>query len=89
MPGSTIPPAGSTTVDIVGVNANFTGATTVGFGTSDASVQSITVLSPTHLSVVVSASNAWVPTSGISVTTGLQIISQSTGYQVTAYDPQQ
>jgi len=86
---STIPPAGSTTVDIVGVNANFTGATTVGFGTSDASVQSITVLSPTHLSVVVSASNAWVPTSGISVTTGLQIISQSTGYQVTAYDPQQ
>ena len=86
---STIPPAGSTTVDIVGVNANFTGATTVGFGTSDASVQSITVLSPTHLSVVVSASNAWVPTSGISVTTGLQIVSQATGFQVTAYDPQQ
>jgi len=84
----TIPPTGSTTVDIVAGNASFTGATTVGFGTSDASVQSITVLSPTHLSVVVSASNAWVPTSGITVTTGLQIISQATGYQVTAYDPQ-
>jgi hypothetical protein len=53
---STIPPTGSMTVDIVGANANFTGATTVGFGTSDASVQSITVLSPTHLSVVVSSS---------------------------------
>ena len=86
---SMIPPTGSTVVDIVGVNANFTGATTVGFGTSDAVVQTITVLSPTHLSVVVSASNAWVPTSGISVTTGLQIISQATGNQITATDPQQ
>jgi hypothetical protein len=85
---SMIPPTGSTTVNIVGVNTNFTGATTVGFGTSDAYVQSVTVLSPTHLSVVVSASNAWVPTSGISVTTGLQIISQATGNPVTAADPQ-
>jgi len=84
---SILPPTGSTTVDIVGLNTNFTGATTVGFGTSDAAVQSITVLSPTHLSVVVSASNAWVPTSGISVTTGLQIVSQATGNQVTATDP--
>lgn len=86
---SMIPPIGSTVVDIVGVNANFTGATTVGFGTSDAVVQTITVLSPTHLSVVVSASNAWVPTSGISVTTGLQIVSQATGNQISATDPQQ
>ncbi len=86
---SVIPPIGSTVVDIVGVNTNFTAATTVGFGTSDAQVQTITVLSPTHLSVVVSASNAWVPTSGISVTTGLQIISQATGNQITATDPQQ
>jgi Matrixin/IPT/TIG domain len=86
---SIIPPIGTTVVDIVGVNANFTGATTVGFGTSDALVQTITVLSPTHLSVVVSASNAWVPTSGISVTTGLQIVSQATGNQITATDPQQ
>jgi hypothetical protein len=86
---SMIPPTGSTVVDIVGVNTNFTGATTVGFGTSDAVVQTITVLSPTHLSVVVSASNAWVPTSGITVTTGLQIIAQPTGNQVTTTDPQQ
>jgi hypothetical protein len=84
-----IPPTGNTVVDIVGLNTNFTSATTVGFGTSDAVVQTITVLSPTHLSVVVSASNAWVPTSGISVTTGLQIVSQATGNQITATDPPQ
>ena len=83
---SWIPPTGSTVVDIVGAYTNFTGATTVGFGTSDAFVQSVTVLSPTHLSVVVSASNAWVPTNGISVTTGLQIISQATGNQITTTD---
>jgi len=86
---SIIPPTGSTVVDIVGVNTNFTNATTLGFGTSDAVVQTITVLSPTHLSVVVSASNAWVPTNGISVTTGLQIVSQATGNQITATDPPQ
>jgi hypothetical protein len=84
---SMIPPTGSTVVNIVGSNTNFTGATTVGFGTSDAFVQSITVISPTQLSVVVSATNAWIPTSGISVTTGLQIISQATGNQITAIDP--
>lgn len=85
---SMIPPTGATVVNIVGSNTNFTGATTVGFGSSDAYVQSITVISPTQLSVVVSATNAWIPTSGISVTTGLQIISQATGNPITATDPQ-
>ncbi|HEX4593018.1 MAG TPA: hypothetical protein VH157_02030, partial [Bryobacteraceae bacterium] len=85
---SFIPPTGTTTVDITGANTNFTSATTVGFGSSDAVVKTITVLSPTHLSVVVSASNAWVPTGGLSVTTGLRIISQALGNQVTATDPQ-
>ena len=85
---SYIPPTGNTVVDITGVNTNFTSATTVGFGTSDAYVKSITVLSPTHISAVVSASNAWVPTGGISVTTGLRIISQALGNQITATDPQ-
>lgn len=85
---SIIPPTGTTVVDIVGVGTHFNGSTTVGFGTSDAYVQSINVLSPTHLSVVVSATNAWVPTSGITVTTGLQIISQATNNPVTATDPQ-
>ena len=83
---SFIPPAGDTVVDIVGVNSNFTSATTLGFGTSDAFVKRITVLSPTHLTAVVSASNAWVPTGGISVTTGLQIVSAALGNQITATD---
>ena len=85
---SFIPPTGDTVVDIVGVNTNFNSATAVGFGSSDAFVKKITVLSPTHLSLTVTASNAWVPTSGLCVTTGLRIISQALGNQITATDPQ-
>ncbi len=85
---SFIPPTGDTVVDITGVNTNFTSATTIGFGTSDAVVKKLTVLSPTHISAVVAASNAWVPTSGISLTTGLRIISQAVGNQITATDSQ-
>lgn len=85
---SYIPPTGDTVVDIVGVNTNFNSATVLGFGTSDAFVKKITVLSPTHVSAVVTATNAWVPTAGISVTTGLRIISQALGHQITATDPQ-
>jgi len=83
---SIIPPTGDTVVDVTGLNTNFTSATTLGFGTSDALVKRVTVLSPTHLTAVVSASNAWVPTGGISVTTGLQIISPALGNQITATD---
>jgi hypothetical protein len=85
---SFIPPTGDTVVDVIGVNTNFTSATTLGFGTSDAFVKKVTVLSPTHLTAVVSASNAWVPTGGISVTTGLRIISQALGNQITTADSQ-
>jgi len=85
---SFIPPTGDTVVDVTGVNTNFTSATTLGFGTSDAFVKKVTVLSPTHLTAVVSASNAWVPTGGISVTTGLRIISQALGNQITTADSQ-
>jgi hypothetical protein len=83
---SFVPPTGDTVVDVTGVNTNFSSATTLGFGTSDAVVKRVTVLSPTHLTAVVSASNAWVPTGGISVTTGLQIISPALGNQITATD---
>ena len=85
---SLIPPTGDTVVDIVGVNTNFTSATTIGFGTSDVYVKKITVLSPTHLSAVVTATNAWVPSGGISVTTGLRIVSQAVGSPIMATDPQ-
>jgi hypothetical protein len=84
---SYIPPAGDTTVDVVGVNTNFTDKTVIGFGTSDAYVKKLTVLSPTHLTAVVTATNAWVPTSGISVTDGLRIIAQALGHQVISTDP--
>jgi Matrixin len=80
--------AGSdTTVDIVGSNSNFIdGQTVVGFGTSDVVVKKVTVLSPTHLSVLV-APNVTVATSGINVTTGLGVISQSQGNRVTTANP--
>jgi hypothetical protein len=68
---------------VVGVNTSFiAGQTTVGFGTSDVVVTEVTVLSPTRLSVQVTP-NVTVPTSGINVTTGLSVISQALGNNVT------
>jgi predicted esterase len=73
-------------VTITGVNTNFAdGQTLVGFGTGAAVVKQVNVQSPTQISAVVSA-NAQVPTSKISVTTGLGILSQALGIQVTATD---
>jgi hypothetical protein len=75
------------TVDIIGANTRFIdGQTTVGFGTSDVVVKQVKVLSPTHLSVVVTP-NVTVPTSGISVTTGLEVISQALGNKITTVNP--
>ena len=80
---SSLSPGADPVVDITGVNTNFVqGQTIAGFGTSDVTVKQITVLSPTHISVTVTP-NAFVQTSGISVTTGLTIISQALGYQIT------
>jgi hypothetical protein len=79
-------PGGDVTVDVQGANTNFIdGQTTVGFGTSDVLVKQITVLSPTHLTAVVTP-NATVSTSGINVTTGLGVISQALGQPVTTTD---
>jgi len=73
----------ATTVNVFGTNTNFiAGQTTVGFGTSDVTVTQVTVLSPTHLSVQVMP-NVSVPTSGVNVTTGLQVISEALGNRVT------
>ena len=78
-----------TTVTITGTNTNFIdGQTLVGFGSSDVVVKQITVTDRTHMTVVVSSS-AWVPTSRISVTTGLGIISAALGQQVITMDPSQ
>jgi hypothetical protein len=82
-------PGADVTVDITGANTFFVdGQTTVGFGTSDVVVKQVTVLGPNHLSVLVTP-NTNVATSGISVTTGLGIISQALGNQITTTNPQQ
>jgi hypothetical protein len=75
------------TVDVVGRNTNFVaGQTIVGFGTSDVVVNQVTVLTPNHLSVQVTP-NVTVATSGINVTTGLGVISQALGNQITTANP--
>ncbi len=75
-------PGGDTVVDVLGTGTNFVdGQTTVGFGTSDVVVRKVSVLSPGHVQVLVTP-NAFVPTSGITVTTGLGVISQALGAQV-------
>jgi hypothetical protein len=77
----------ATTVDVVGANTNFVASqTAVGFGTSDVVVNQVTVLSPNHLSVQVTP-NVTVATSGINVTTGLGVISQALGNQITTANP--
>ncbi|HZU27078.1 MAG TPA: matrixin family metalloprotease [Bryobacteraceae bacterium] len=70
-----------TLVDVVGTNTTFTdGATTVGFGRADVVVKSITVLSPTHLTVTASApAGTNIATSAITVTTDLNVISPARG----------
>ena len=72
------------TIDIVGTNTNFIeGQTTVGFGSSDALVKKVTVLSPTHLTVEVSVTqNAAASINSLSITTGLQVISSALGFQI-------
>jgi hypothetical protein len=83
-------PNAQTTVTVTGTNTNFIdGITSVGFGTSDVVVEQVTVQSPTQLTVVVSTANANVPANAISVTTGINVISQALGFQVIGADPLQ
>jgi hypothetical protein len=81
-----IPAGGAVTVDVKGTNTNFIqDVTTVGFGTSDVLVGQITVISPTHLTVSVTPSVS-ISTANITVTTGLQVISEAVNSQITAAD---
>jgi len=83
-----IPAGGPVTVDVVGANTNFVqDATTVGFGTSDVQVNQITVISPSHLTVTVTP-NVSISSANITVTTGLEVISQAVGSEITATDSQ-
>lgn len=78
-------PAGSPlTVTVEGTNTNFVaGLTTVGFGTSDVTVSQVNVIDATHLSATVTP-NVSVSSMNITVTTGLEVISQALGSQITA-----
>jgi len=78
-PGTLAP--GVNVVDVVGTNTNFIdGQVLVGFGSSDAVVNSVTVLSPVHLSVNVTMnSSAVIPNTNINVVSGLALIAQSQG----------
>jgi Matrixin/IPT/TIG domain len=86
---SVIPAGGSATVVVTGVNTNFVqDLTTVGFGTSDVLVNQITVTDATDLTVTVTP-NVSISSANITITTGLEVISQAVGSQITATDPQQ
>ena len=76
---------GNNVVDVQGVNTNFVdGQVVVGFGSSDAIVTKVNVLSPTHLSVNVTLNpNAYLPVNFINVTSGLSLIAQSQGSSIT------
>lgn len=86
---SVLPAGGAVTLDVQGANTNFVqDLTTVGFGTSDVLVNQISVIDPTHLTVTVTPSVS-IASANITLTTGLEVISQAVGSQITATDPQQ
>jgi hypothetical protein len=85
---SVIPAGGAVTLDIQGTNTSFQDSTaggfgtTVGFGTSDVQVNQINVISPIHMTVTVTP-NVSINSANITVTTGLEVISQAAGSQIT------
>jgi hypothetical protein len=84
-----IPAGGAVTVDVTGINTNFLkDVTTVGFGTSDVQVNQITVIDSTHLTVTVTPT-VTISSANITITTGLEVISQAVGSQITATNSQQ
>jgi len=86
---SVIPPGGSVTLTVQGSGTNFTpGVTAVGFGTSDVLVTQVNVIDATHLTVNVTP-NVTIGSANITITTGLEVISQALGSQITVTNPQQ
>ena len=84
-----LPAGGPITLDVQGAGTDFEqGVTTVGFGTSDVTVGAITVLSSSHLTVSVTP-NVTISPANITITTGLQVISQAVGSSITPADTQQ
>lgn len=78
-------PAGAfAQVDITASDMNFlTGGVTVGFGTADAIVRQLWVLSPTHVVAdVMVAPDAALGTSEVSAISGFRSVSQADGFQL-------
>jgi hypothetical protein len=84
-----IPAGGAVTLDVEGSGTNFqAGVTAVGFGTSDVTVGQVNVISSTHLTVSVTP-NVTISSADITITTGLEVVSQAVNSQVTAADSSQ
>ncbi len=85
---SVIPAGGTITLTVTGAATNFVpNVTTVGFGTSDVVVNQVNVTDSTHLTVTVT-SGVSINSANITITTGLEAISQALGSQITATDSQ-
>ncbi|MBZ5595522.1 MAG: matrixin family metalloprotease [Acidobacteriia bacterium] len=86
---SVLPAGARALVDITGVNTNFAdGFMSVGFGSSDALVRGVWVLSPTHALVNVQvADSAQSGSSYATVISGFQTISQPNAFQIGAAAP--
>ena len=83
---SVITAGGAMTLTINGGNTNFVkGLTTVGFGTSDVQVNQVTVNNANQLTVIVTPTVS-ISSANITITTGLEVISQAVGSQITATD---
>ncbi len=82
---SSLPAGADAVVDILGNGFSFTpGSVTVGFGTSDISVQRVFVLSPNHVQVDVSVSpGAALSNPDVSAISGFQTATQPAGFQIT------
>jgi uncharacterized protein (TIGR03437 family) len=86
---SSLPAAASAYIDINAVNSNFVdGQVSVGFGTSDVSVERVWVLSPTRLLVnVMVAQGAPLAVNSMSVISGLQVMPQAAQLQTLTARP--
>lgn len=84
-----LPAGGAMNLLVKGANTNFVqGLTTVGFGTSDVTVNQINVTDATDLTVNLTP-NVSISAANITITTGLEVISQAVGSSITPADSTQ
>ena len=88
---ASVPAGVDTMIEIDGNGTNFVdGVPSVGFGSSDVVVRGLWVLSPTRILLNVSVNPAATPANTtITVTSGLQLVTMSAGFQILPANPQQ